>query len=315
LAPDRLHVPAAWKSLNLNDLGGLLLVMGGPDAGKSTFINYLLQRMIDSSRAVAVLEGDPGQTLSGPPGALTLRLYPSSSPSRQDPQVSTQERAVQANQPRQAGLARPDVRQAFVGSTSPVGHMLPMLVAAERLARFARRQGFTDILYDSCGFIDPARGGLAFKLAEIDLLRPGRVLAIQRAGELESLLTPLRLSGRVEISHMQPSPAAKSRSQKIRQAHRAAMYARHFAKARKLQIDWSELAVFPRPDFYPLRLLAFEDREGFSLGLGILLDSNPSTRQLTVFTNIPNLDGVTTLNLANLEVDPHTFQDRRTPLS
>ena len=69
-----------------------------------------------------------------------------------------------------------------VASNSPRGHMLPLLVAVARLAAAGRESGPDVLLYDSSGLVDPDRGGVALKLAEIDLLRPEVVVALSRGG-------------------------------------------------------------------------------------------------------------------------------------
>ena len=73
--------------------------------------------------------------------------------------------------------------------------MLSMLVGASRLCGLAFKSGARWVVYNSCGLVDASRGGLALKLAEIDLLRPAALFAIQSQQELEPLLMPLRRSG------------------------------------------------------------------------------------------------------------------------
>jgi polynucleotide 5'-hydroxyl-kinase GRC3/NOL9 len=152
----------AWKELGLEGLNGILMVVGASDVGKSTFARYLFRRLCRSSTGVAYLDGDPGQSSLGPPTTMTLALA----------------RQGESTFPPCGPLWR-----GFVGSVSPAGHMLPVLTVAARLTGAAKKAGAQVIIYDTTGLVDPSRGGIALKLAKIDLLRPSVLLAIQREPE------------------------------------------------------------------------------------------------------------------------------------
>lgn len=173
-----VEVPRAWEQLAVERLRGTLLVIGAPDVGKTTFARYLYQRLCELSRCVAYLDGDPGQSTLGPPATIGL---------------SVGVRGDAAFPPKGPSW------RSFVGAVSPQGHMLPLLVGASRLERAARAQGVDTTVYDTSGLVDPGQGGLALKQAEIDLLQPSVVFAIQRSAELESLLVPLRWSSSVRV--------------------------------------------------------------------------------------------------------------------
>ncbi len=285
----RLDVPDAWKRLNLQGLRGVVMLIGGPDAGKSTLARYLVDRLLESHARVALLDGDPGQSSLGPPTTMTLRLY-----QRDRPDAGRRWRV-------------------FVGSTSPTGHMLPLVVGAARLVQAARRASAEVVVYDTTGLIHPSQGGLALKFAKINLLRPALVLSIQRQVELEPILMPLRRTGRVRLLEFRPSEAVRPRDLTARQAHRARQFARYFQHAQPVEVPWCSLAVFPAPWFALHRLLAFEDREGFVRGLGIVLDIDRAAQRLTVLTPLTDLAPVDSLHLGDLLVDPETFRDRRLP--
>jgi polynucleotide 5'-kinase involved in rRNA processing len=53
---------------------GIFMVIGAPDAGKSTFARYLFKRFQAEGLRAAFLDGDPGQASLGPPTMLTLSL-------------------------------------------------------------------------------------------------------------------------------------------------------------------------------------------------------------------------------------------------
>jgi len=285
-----IHIPQAWQQLDLSGWRGTVLIIGAPDVGKSTLAHYLYGRLRAEGRTVAYLDGDPGQSTLGPPATMTLAVSG----------------AGDKTFPPQGQFWR-----SFIGAVSPRGHMLPLVIGGLRLVRAAGRAGAELIIYDTCGLVDPVQGGLALKLAKIDLLQPGMVCALQRERELEPLLQPLRRSRRTRLVDLRPSPTARTHDVAARQAHRAAQFGRYFANARGLSLTWTRLAVFPGPHFTPNRLVALEDAAGFTLGLGIVIHHDRRARQVTLQTPLTSLSGVDALRLGDFRLDPETFQDQR----
>ncbi len=199
----------------------------------------------------------------------------------------------------------------FVGAVSPRGHMLPMLVGAAALVEVARDAGADSVIYDSSGLVDPAQGGTALKLAKIDLLRPGTVIAIQREEELEPLLEPLRRCRWLHLHELHPSTMVEPRDPAARRAHRAERFAAYFAGARPVPLRWDRLAVWPAPDFTYHQLVALEDAAGFALGIGMVLGVDVQAREVTLLTPLASPDGVEALRLGDLTVDARTYQDQR----
>lgn len=279
----RLDIPPSWEQIDYPGLRGTLLVVGAPDVGKTTFAQFLYRRLhavLGSS--IAYLDGDPGQSSLGPPTTMTLAF----------------------NLTGHASLWR-----YFVGALSPRGHMLPTLVGAARLIRLAGEEGARAVVYDTSGLIAPDQGGLALKSAKIDLLQPPVVFAIQREEELEPLLVPLRRSGRSRVVSLRPSPAVRRRDTPERRSHRTNQFADYFAGAHTLLVDWRKLAVFPFPRFSLHRLVALENRDGFTLALGIVVNIERNQRQVKLKTPLPSLDRVNAIRLGDVLIDPHTYQD------
>lgn len=288
LNPNKIDIPGDWKQIDLSRLEGTLLVVGAPDVGKSIFSQYLFQRLQADSRGVAHLDGDPGQGRLGPPTTMTLAL------------------GVRGDD---TFPPRGKIWRSFVGAVSPARHMLPIVVGASRLVRAAFEAGTQVVIYDTTGLIDPAQGGVYLKQAKIDLLRPSTLFAMQLNKELEGLLRPLRRSTRVQVVEMHPSPAVQWRDPPTRRAYRAERFAQYFANAQSITLDWSQLAVFPKPVFTLNRLLALEDGDGFALGLGIVTQFERKSRQVTLLTPGPAKGNIDAIHLGDVEVDPQTFRD------
>ncbi len=294
-----LQIPEAWRHLPLERVRGVILLIGAPSTGKSTLARYLYGRLAAQGRRVAYLDGDPGQSMLGPPTTLTLA-------------VAAETSAGRAAAPAHASFppTGPSWRR-FLGATSPRAHMLPFLVAAARLVQAGYSAGAEVIIYDTCGFVDPLFGGLHLKLAEIDLLRPALVIGLAHGEELDPLLAPLSHSRRTRVEKLQPAVSVQPRSAAERQAHRAARFADYFSTARVQTIDWRRRAVLPSPEFPAQRLLALEDDRGFALGLGIVLGADMASRRVSLLTPLAAFDQVDTLNLGDVLLDMQTFRDRR----
>jgi polynucleotide 5'-kinase involved in rRNA processing len=68
--------------------------------------------------------------------------------------------------------------------------------------------------------------------------------------------------------------------------------------------------VLPAPRFQIGCLVALEDRQGFALALGIVLELDISARKVTLLTPLERLDAVDSIRIGNLLVDPETFSDQ-----
>lgn len=283
-----MDIPTAWEKIDVSSLKGILMVLGEPDVGKSTFSQYLYRRLCSISSHVAYLDGDPGQSILGPPCTMTLAL---------------------ATEGDDSFPPRGRIWRRFTGSTSPRGHMLQILIGAARLTAIARQEGVEAIVYDTTGFVNPVGGGLLLKFAKIDLLHPEYLIAIQQDEEMESLLEPLRRSHRTALLEISCSPAAQRTGAPTRRAHRAAQYSRYFSQINRLQVNWSEMAVFPAPAFQPNRLVAMEDVDGFAIGLGVVEQIHPESCEVTILTPLSSMKNVNALRLGDIAVDLESFQD------
>ena len=282
------EIPSSWEELDLSELSGTLMVVGSSDVGKSTFSRYLFKRLCTIYPRVAYLDGDPGQSTLGPPTTMTLAMA---------------ENGDNSFPPRGRRW------QAFVGSVSPLGNMLAVLICAARLMEAAQKAGAQVVIYDTTGLVEAARGGIHLKLAKIDLLRPQVLFALQRHQELQTLLLPLRRKSRMLVLEFSPSSSAQRRDTSVRKAHRAAQFAQYFSNSSQLRVNWPQLAVLPAPRFDLHRLVALEDADGFTIGLGIVAKIDRIYRQVVLHTPVDTLNGVDVIRVGDLLVDPVTYED------
>jgi polynucleotide 5'-hydroxyl-kinase GRC3/NOL9 len=284
---DGVQASEGWRRLEDAGLQGLVYLIGAPDTGKSTLSRYLYGRLLSRGKRVAYLDGDPGQSVLGPPATIT---------------------AAMPLGPDDAFPPRGPKWRRFLGSVSPRGHMLPLVVGARRLLEVVTQAGAETVLYDTAGLVDPGQGGLTLKLAEIDLLQPWAVIALQHDSELEPLLVPLRRSRATRVLTLAASPDVQRRSPAQRQAYRAAQFERYFAGSRTHEVEWRFWAVFPAPRFPAGRLVSIEDTEGFVRALGIVMGQDAG--RVVMRAPGDNLEGLTVLRLGDLLLDPVTYRDQ-----
>lgn len=281
-------IPPAWRRLDLTALRETLVILGDVDSGKTTFARYLFLELHRLGRRVAYLDGDVGQSTLGLPATMTIALC----------------------QKDGTPTFPPDGPRAvfFVGAVSPKGHMLPLIVGAHKLQAWARRRGAEVILMDTTGLIDPAVGGGALKQWKIELLQPTALFALARGAELEHILCPLRRRQDLRLCELAVARAVRQKSRQARIGHRAERFRRYFAAAGLLTVPLERLPVIGLEGTSRGRLLAFQDEAGLAVGLGVIERLDLAQRTLSVRTPLSGLDGVASLRLGDLRLDPASGQ-------
>ena len=166
-----LEVLPAWENAArlFLERGGPVMVLGAADTGKSSLSRYLIYRTFTAGLPGALVDLDLGQSHLGPPATLGLGLYPPRLPG--DDSLFPE------------GLY-------FLGRTSPVGSILEVAVGCRALADQAARRGINRVVVNTSGLVH-GLGALRLKRAQVELLQPPLILALQRQQELEPLLEGL----------------------------------------------------------------------------------------------------------------------------
>ncbi len=284
-----MDIPEAWHTLDVNQWQGPILVVGGPSTGKSTFGRYLYRQLLETHKTVAYLDADVGQQELAPPSAICVALSTRDGPAGFPP----------------AGPRR----TRFVGSNSPRGHFIPLIVSMFYLYQFANHAGTTATVVDTSGFIDPDRGATVLKWAKYEILRPAHVVAFQRETELEPILTPLRPLLGPGLHTLPVVRAVRQRTAAERQQYRAESYRNYFRHARPVALSYRHLAVFPGPEFVAGQLLALEDPAGFTLALAIYEGINFREDTVRLLTPWPGDGKIAALRLGKLRLNLKTYAD------
>ena len=224
-----IQTPEAWQRLakQIASDPGVVLLIGASDAGKTTLGTFLLKAWGQMRIRVAFVDGDIGQSTLGPPTTIGLALFPPSGGIPPPP----------SPQPEPETITPLALR--FVGSTSPAGHFLPLLVGLKRLVEKACELDARIILVDTTGLVHGA-GGRELKFQKIDLLSPRHLVALQRKGELESLLLPHRQRPGLLIHRLAVVEGVINRSRDGRRAYRERKFQEYFQNAHPLQVSLKE---------------------------------------------------------------------------
>lgn len=259
------------------------MVIGASDTGKSTLARYLFRESCRRGRRTAYLDTDVGQSTLGLPTTVTVALSGPPGDDRFPPQG---ERAA-----------------FFVGATTPRGHMLPLVIGSFLLQQKATAFGAEVIVVDTTGLVDRQEGGKALKQWKIELLRPTLVIGLQRTGELDPILRPLRRDVRVGVAELPVSPYVTGRSREARIARRQEMLARYFGAAQPVLLSLRELALFDPERLAAGAVLALQDAEGLLRCLGVLEEVDRARATLVARTPQPCLDGVSSIRLGSTRWD------------
>lgn len=143
-------------------------VIGGLDAGKTTFARAVLRAARAAGRTPALLDCDLGQKSVGPPCSVGLKLVRTEADL--DPDVLASADAVW-----------------FVGSTSPQGHSIPLITGVAALSAKAREAGADLVVLDTSGLVSGVYGQL-LKYHKFEVLRPDLVVGLRRGAELDPIL-------------------------------------------------------------------------------------------------------------------------------
>jgi polynucleotide 5'-hydroxyl-kinase GRC3/NOL9 len=259
------EIPAGWDDLfsTLEDgTGRILYVLGSTDRGKTTLCQDLIVRFSREER-VAYLDLDPGQSTIGPPATLGLAFY------RNNEEIPGERRL------------------RFVGSTSPRGHLLPILAGAKRLLERALASGSRTAIIDSPGYIHD-EVATEFHLYLIDLLQPDHLVAIQEKGELEPILAHFQGHPTLTIHRLSPSPHARARGSAERRRYREEQFREYFSDATIQEVHLEGLGIHGRipdsfqPEHWQGLLVAFCDPEQWVVALGIVMSIDLSTQTLRI---------------------------------
>lgn len=172
---DRL-IPKGWETLSDLMMDGrargsrIVMILGETDTGKSSLVLYTANRLCSENYKTMVIDTDIGQSDVGPPGVIGL---------------------CKVEVPTLSLMEVPLLSGYFVGDKNPSGHFLDMILGTKSMVEEALKIGADVILINTTGMVygGPAR---TLKEKKIEAVSPDIIAALQRNGEIEHLLLPLK---------------------------------------------------------------------------------------------------------------------------
>jgi polynucleotide 5'-hydroxyl-kinase GRC3/NOL9 len=263
-------------------LCGTLLLLGAADTGKTTLMDALGERLA-RRQPVALVDADTGQSHIGPPTTVGWTL-----------------------RERRSGAPRvPDARGiAFVGDVTPVGHLLQLLAALALCVEQARRAADV-VLIDTPGLVT---GGAACSLwwTVQRLLRPERIVAIQRENEMGELLGGLE-AGLSAIRRVKSPAKLRRKSPEARQTHRRRLFEEYFRDATDYTLSLKGIAVRSTqrmtPESMVGRIVGLTDAAGQDMAIGVIQGWQQRKAKLTVRAPALDIGRVRCLTVGNARID------------
>ena len=217
-----IEVPDDWRTLSarIDAEGGVALLLGASDSGKTTLARWLMRTLTATGRRVALVDGDIGQSTVGPPATAGLAF---AAPAQIEPVFAP-------------------IALRFVGAVSPAGQMLPLAAGLKRLAERASAMGADVLLVDTTGFVlGPTARHL--KCHKIDLLAPQHLVALQRDDELEPILRLFEGRKGMVITRLPVSPHVIPRSFQVRRSYRAQRFSDYFRGSSLVELPLDGIVI------------------------------------------------------------------------
>lgn len=270
---------------------GVVMLVGGPDTGKTTLAKFLLRDALARARKVAFVDADVGTSTVGPPACVGLKWIRS---------AHDFERLYEADELR------------FVGSTEPQGVILPHVIAAVALVDAARKAA-DFIVLDTTGMVQGVVGQ-TLKYHLMEACNPALVVAMQRGTEMEPTIGMLQRFLGARVARAGPLPELVPLGPVEKRAARIASF------AAALTPPLARWRVSPNvfaptlPEGFALEklegmLVGIQDGEGRCLGLGVLEYEDDVLRVATHHGE--PMEG---LRLGSLRIDLQTFATTRVRL-
>ena len=146
--------------------GGRLFVIGASDSGKTTFLLFMLNFLIKKGKRVGMLDLDIGQSSIGPPTTVGFGI------------ANKEVKVLTEIEPK---------KLYFVGSVSPKGHLLQILIGAEKLIREVEKHRVDHLLVDTTGLVDGPVAEI-LKEGKIEIINPDFIILFEEKEEREIFL-------------------------------------------------------------------------------------------------------------------------------
>jgi len=226
-----------------------VFMLGDIDSGKTYFAIQLIGNLIKEGASVGFVDSDIGQSKIGPPTTVGLSV------------------------PTKSSEIFSALKLYFVGSTSPHGHMLPLVVGTKKMVELSKAKNQVTVI-DTTGTVQ-GDFGLSLKLNKIQLVQPEIVFAFRKNGELNHIITTIKKLTFIELITVSAHKLVKPKTVNERYENRRMAFFRYFRNATPQKIDvemFSKLTV-NKPDSSNNminKIFCAWDTQGYANSIGII---------------------------------------------
>lgn len=266
----------------LSNKKGIIFLLGQTDTGKTTFAKELIKRYLEKNKKVAFIDSDVGQSTIGPPTTIGLKL------------IKCNEDAHNNNYS----------NLYFVGSTSPRGYFLPMVIGTYKLSQIFLKSVYSTII-DTTGLV-LGDYGQNLKFYKINLILPGYLVIFEREDELKPYREMFKNNKKIKTFIIKIKSDIKERSYAQREEYRGEKFREYFKKGKEQILNLGELSSFPpivefKSRIQKFNVLGLEDEYNKLLGIGIFLDFEQN-ENIKIYTPITNIKKVSFLKLGSIKI-------------
>jgi polynucleotide 5'-hydroxyl-kinase GRC3/NOL9 len=265
-------VPTSWAEsvevlMGFQKKPVVAMVVGKADSGKTSYCTYLINKLTNAKRKVAILDGDLGQSDIGPPCTVAYAFVAK-------PLTELYELKAE--------------NAFFVGVTSPSAAMAKTVEGMALMKAEMLGMATDFVVVNTDGWVE-GEDAVKYKLQLADVLEPDVVVCIQQENELEPLLAA---RGKHRTIEVKSSLAVKQRSMEKRKNLRERNYAKYLRDAKVKAFPLNQLAIEektalpPRHDEEQGWLLGLYDARRKFIGIGVLREIDSVRKTLKVLTSV-----------------------------
>ncbi len=264
--------------------GKKLMVIGGSDSGKSTFILYLANEIFKIGKKVGVLDLDIGQSNIGPPGTIGFGK-------------------VRKNLNNLSEI-KPE-KMYFIGGVSPKGNLLQLVVGSFKLLKGMEKEFLDYILIDTTGLVNGIIAEV-LKHNKIEVLDPDYIIIFENENEIDNLIKPF-IYGNKKIIKIKPSSNSIERTRLERIEYRNKKFREYFSNSKRVEIHFNENNIigYDLKKYTPLRnsIVGLLDKDRFLLYLGILESIDKDRDSIVIRAPIIKEKEIKFIKFSNLYVN------------
>jgi polynucleotide 5'-hydroxyl-kinase GRC3/NOL9 len=264
-------IPPSWN-IPLEAISGMpkrpltVLILGKIDSGKSSYCNYLVNKLVDGKCRVAVLDGDIGHSDIGSSGTVAY--------------ATTSKQITE--------LYNVKFQNAFfVGTISPITALPKTIEALAIMKDEILNKNVDFILVNTDGWVT-SDIAVRYKTALVNEVKPDIIVGLQVENELEPLIANLDSP----VIMVEPSPSLTQRTAEKRKVLREMTYSKYLKGAKQQFYYLSQVTIEPRnalpKNQAPEKglLVGLYGSGNKFLGIGILREINQTRKALKVQTSV-----------------------------